>query len=78
MHSKINNEVQFGQALNPLKSIAKVWSIDNASDLQDVFIKIDKLKKLWNNGNMDYDLIRYLPGMAKCQDRGNSIPYTRK
>ena len=65
MQSKINNEVQFGQALNPLKNVAKVSSIDNTSDLQDVFTKIDKLKKLWDDGNMDYDLIRYFIGMAK-------------
>ena len=63
--SKINNEVQFGQALNPLKNVAEVSSIDNTSDLQNVFTKIDKLKKLWDDGSMDYDLIRYLPGMAK-------------
>ena len=63
--SKINNEVQFGQALNPLKNVAEVSSIDNTSDLQNVFTKIDKLKKLWDDGSMDYDLIRYLSGMAK-------------
>ena len=33
MQSKINNEVQFGQALNPLKNVIKVSSIDNTSDL---------------------------------------------
>ena len=26
--------------------------------------KINKLKNLWNDGSMDYDLIGYLPGMA--------------
>ena len=29
MRSKIYNEVQFGQALNPLKNVAKVLSVDN-------------------------------------------------
>ena len=65
MQSKIDNEVQFSQAMNPLKNVAKVSSMDNTSDLQDVFTKIDKLKKLWDDGNMDFDLIRYFPGMAK-------------
>ena len=70
MQSRINNEVQFGQALNPLKNVAQVSSIDNTSDLQDVFTKIDKLKKLWDDRSMDYDLIRYLPGMAKISRQG--------
>ena len=48
MKSEINNKVQFGQALNPLKNVAKVSRINNTSNLQDVFAKIDKLKKLWD------------------------------
>ena len=49
MQSKINNEVQFGQALNPLKNVAKVSSIDNTSDLQD---DLQKLISLRNYGTM--------------------------
>ena len=45
-------------------------SIDNTSDLKDVFTKIDKLKKLWDDGNMDYEVIRYLPGMTKISRQG--------
>ena len=70
MQSKIDNQVQFGQTLNPLKYVAKVSSIDNTSDLQDVFTKIDKLQKLWDDDSMDYCLIRYLPGMAKISRQG--------
>ena len=70
MQSKIDNQVQFGQTLNPLKNIVKVSSIDNTSDLQDVFTKIDKLQKLWDDDSMDYCLIRYLPGMAKISRQG--------
>ena len=70
MQSKINNEVQFGQALNPLKNVIKVSSIDNTSDLQDVFTKINKLMKLWDDGSMNYNFIRYLPGMPKISRQG--------
>ena len=70
MQSKIDNQVQFGQTLNPLKYVAKVSSIDNTSDLQDVFTKIDKLQKLWDDDSMDYCLIRYLPDMAKISRQG--------
>ena len=55
--------------MNPLKHVAKVSSIDNTSDLQDVFTKIDN-PKLWDDGSMDCDLIRYLPGMAKISRQG--------
>ena len=68
--SKINNEVQLDQALNPLKNVAKVSSINNTTDLQDVFTKIDKRNKSWDNGNMDYDLIRYIPSMMKISRQG--------
>ena len=70
MQSKINSKVQFGQALNPLKNLAKVSSIGNTSELQDVFTKIDKLKKLWDGGSMDYDLIGYILGTAKISRQG--------
>ena len=46
MQSKINKDVHLGQSLNPFNDIAKVSSVDNSSDIQDVFTKIDKLKKL--------------------------------
>ena len=78
MQSKINNGIQFGHSLNPLKYVTNVSSIDNISDLHDAFTKINKLKKLWDDGSMDYDLIRYLPGMAKYQGRGTSIACTHK
>ena len=66
----MNNKVQLGQVLNPLKNVAKGSSIDSTSGLQDVLTKIDKFNKLWDDGSMDYDLIRYLPGMAKTSRQG--------
>ena len=65
LQSKINNDVHLGQSLNPLNDVAKVSSVDNSSDLQDDFTKIDKLKKLWDDETTDFDLIRYLPGITK-------------
>ena len=70
MQNKINKEIQFVQALNPLKNKAKVSRINNTSDLQNVFTKIHKLKKVWDDGIMEFDLIRYLPGMAKISRQG--------
>ena len=70
MRSKINNKVKFGQALNPLNDVAKVSSVDNSSDLKEVSTKTDRLKKLLDDGPIDFELIRYLPGMAKISRQG--------
>ena len=73
MQGKINNKVQFGQTLNPPKNVAKVSNINNTSDLQDAFTKIDKLNKLWDDGSMDdnkdksivYTYKEYMPLLAE-------------
>ena len=77
MRSKIDNDVHLGQSLNPLNDIVKNSTVDNLSDLPDVFTKIDKLKKIWDHGTMDFDLIRYLSGMVKILRQGqiyNALP----
>lgn len=77
MQSKINNDVQLGQSLNPLNDVVKTSSVGNSSDLQDVFTKVYTLKKLWDDRTIDFDLIRYLPGMAKILRQGqiyNAFP----
>ena len=70
MQNKINNDVHRDQSLNPLNGIVKVSSNNNSSDLLDVFTKIGKLKKLWHHGTKNFDLIRYLPGIAKILRKG--------
>ena len=67
LQNKINNDVSLGQSLNPPNDVAKPSSVDNSSDLQDVFTKIDKLKKLWDDETIDFDLIRYIPGITKIR-----------
>ena len=52
-------------------------SVDNSSDLKNVFTKIDKLGKLWKDGIMDFDLIEYIPGMTNISRQGqiyNALP----
>ena len=71
MQSKSNN-VHLGQSINLLNEVVNVLSVDNSFDLQDVFAKIDKFEKIWDDRKMDFDLIRYLSGMAKIS-RQNQI-----
>ena len=78
MQIKINNKVQIGQALNPLKNAAKLSSINNTSDLKDVFTKIENLKKLWDDGSMKNDLIRYLLLWLNYQGKVKLIMHIHK
>ena len=71
MQSKSNN-VHLGQSINLLNEVVNVLSVDNSFDLQDVFAKTDKFEKIWDDRTMDFDLIRYLSGMAKIS-RQNQI-----
>ena len=64
MQREIDNKVQLGENINPLKDIVKVPVTDNTFDLKDVFQKVDKLRNLWEDGKMDYSLVRYLPSLA--------------
>ena len=58
MHRKISNKIQLGETLNPLNDVSAVSSIDNTSNLKDVFGEVDKLGDLWDRGQADASLIR--------------------
>ena len=64
MQSEISNKIQLGETLNPFNIVSVVSSIDNASNLKDVFGKVDKLWDLWDKGTADASLIRYIPGLS--------------
>ena len=55
---------QLGEYLNPLNDVSAVSSIDNTSNLKDVFGKVDKLGDLWERGQADASLIRYIPRLT--------------
>ena len=46
MHREISNKIQLGNILNPLNNVSAVSSIDNTSNLKDLFGKVDKLGDL--------------------------------
>ena len=64
MQRKINNKIQLGETLSPLNNVSVVSSIDNTSNLKDVFGKVDKLGDLWDKGTVNANLIRYIPGLS--------------
>ena len=56
--------MQIGWNLNPLNNVSAISSIDNKSNLKDVFGKVDNLGDLWDKGTADASLIRYIPSLS--------------
>ena len=77
MQREISNKIELGETLNPLNNISVVSSIDNTSNLKDVFGKVDKLRNLWDKRIADGSLIRYIPGLRNVSRQGkifNIVP----
>ena len=77
MKTEISNKIQLGEILNPLNDVSAVSSIDNTSNVKDVFGKVDKLGDLWDRRQTDANLIRYIPGLSNVSRQGkifNIVP----
>ena len=77
MKTEISNKIQLGEILNPLNDVSAVASIDNTSNVKDVFGKVDKLGDLWDRRQTDANLIRYIPGLSNVSRQGkifNIVP----
>ena len=70
MQREISNKIRLGENLNPLKDVSNVPSIDNVANLRDVFGKVDKLGALWDYGEADASLARYIPGLTDVLRQG--------
>ena len=77
MQREISNKIQLGETLNPFKNISEDLSIDNVSNLKDVFGNVDKLEDLWEIETADATLTRYIPGLSTVWRQGkifNIVP----
>ena len=77
MQREISSKIQLVETLNPLNNVSAVSSIDNTSNLKDVFGKVDKLGDLWDKGTVDASLIRYILGLSNVSRQGkifNIVP----
>ena len=65
---------------NVLKHAAKVEPIDYSAEFDKLYTRMDNFWKLYNDGQMSADVVRYLPGSAKaaCQEQIKSIETKRK
>ena len=55
---------------NLLKDAAKVESIDYSVEFDNLNTRMDNFWKLYNDGQMSADLVRYLPGLVKAAYQG--------
>ena len=77
MQREIINKIQFGETLNDISAVS---SMDNTSNLKDVFGKVDNLGHLWDKRTADASLIRYIPGLSNVLRQGkifNIVPKKR-
>ena len=70
MQREIGNFYYPGSNLNPLKDVSKVPTIDNIPTLNNAERKLNMLSKLWNKGQLEISLSRYIPGLTKPARQG--------
>ena len=70
MQREIRNKISLGENLNPLRDVTNVSSVDNVANIRNVFSKVDKLGNLWDKGEADADLARYISGLTDASRQG--------
>ena len=70
MQAAASEKVKLGQNLNPSNDSAGVDSIDYSANVDDLVNKVKKLKNLYEKGQIDADVLRYVPGMNKIMYQG--------
>ena len=70
MQARPKERVHLGQNLNPQDDATRVDSVDFSADVDDLINKVSKLKTLYDKGQIDADILRYVPGMNKIMYQG--------
>ena len=70
MQRAARERVKLGENLNPLNDATGVDSIDFSADIDDLIKKVSKIKSLYDRGEVDSDILRYVPGMNKIMYQG--------
>ena len=69
MHWAISSKIQLGATLNPLKDAGNVPAVDEKSNLENLYSKVDKIGDFWKTGErmkIQQDIFQIL---QKFQDR---------
>ena len=57
-------------SLNPSKDMAKVDEVDYSADFDNLYSKIENFDKFFRTGKVSYNMLRYIPGLAKVGYHG--------
>ena len=57
-------------ALNPLKDMTQVDEIDYTADFYNLYSRMDDFDKFFNTGKISYNMLKYIPGLAKIGYQG--------
>ena len=57
-------------ALNPLKDMTQVDEIDYMADFDNLYSRMDDFNKYFNTGKISYNMLKYIPGLAKIGYQG--------
>lgn len=64
--------------LNPLKGAAKVDEIDYSADFDNLFSKMEDFDKFFKTVKISYNMLKYMPGLAKAAYQGQLKSTERK
>ena len=67
MQAAVLNRVKLRKPLDPLED---AMCVDFSADIENLLKKLDKINDLYENGRVDSDLLRYIPGMSKIMYQG--------
>ena len=70
MQREISDKIRLGENLHPLGDVTNVPSVDNVANLRNDFSKVHKLGNLWDKGEADADLPRYISGLTDASRQG--------
>ena len=60
-------------ALNPLKDMTQVDEIDYTTDFDNLYSRMDDFNKFFNTGKRSYNILKYIPGLAKIGYQGQLL-----
>ena len=72
MQRNISNKIQLGDTLNPMLHYGSVPAVDDETNLEKLYSKVDKVGGFWKTGKADESLVRYIPNILSVT-RQNQI-----
>ena len=56
--------------LNPWKDMVEIDEVDSLADFDNFYLRMDDFDKFFNRGKISYNMLKYIPGLAKIAYQG--------